>query len=168
MIKSRFGWPLLGLYERWRRSTRKSNISAGSTTRRRTPYSGVECQPPHAVSEDQPAPYVRYPPSVIYMRCRTCTNVTTVTTTWTNIKSSSNIITGGGSAILSIPCDRESCDHARDQQRVVTPGGFRRTRPPLPDLKFIRSILSYVNTARLNRIGKSDTLPDMVIRHKLM
>ena len=79
-----------------------------------------------------------------------------------------NIITGGGSAILSIPCDRESCDHARDQQRVVTPGGFRRTRPPLPDLKFIRSIFSYVNTARLNRIGKSDTLPDMVIRHKLM
>ena len=78
------------------------------------------------------------------------------------------IITGGGSAILSIPCDRESCDHARDQQRVVTPGGFRRTRPPLPDLKFIRSIFSYVNTARLNRIGKSDTLPDMVIRHKLM
>ena len=75
---------------------------------------------------------------------------------------------GGGSAILSIPCDRESCDQSRDQQRVVTPGGFRRTRPPLPDLKFIRSIFSYVNTARLNRIGKSDTLPDMVIRHKLM
>ena len=105
---------------------------------------------------------------VSYMRCRTCINVTTVTTTWTNIKSSPNIITGGGSAILSIPCGRESCDHARDQQRVVTPGGFRRTRPPLPDLKFIRSIFSYVNTARLNRIGKSDTLPDMVIRHKLM
>ena len=103
-----------------------------------------------------------------YMRCRTRINVTTVTTTWTNIKSSPNIITGGGSAILSIPCDRESCDHARDQQRVVIPGGFRRTRPPLPDLKFIRSIFSYVNTARLNRVGKSDTLPDMVIRHKLM
>ena len=144
MIKSRFGWPLLGLYERWRRSTRKSNISAGSTTRRRTPYSGVECQPTRHMHK------------------------TTVTTTWTNIKSSPNIITGGGSAILLIPCDRESCDHARDQQRVVTPGGFRRTRPPLPDLKFIRSIFSYVNTARLNRIGKSDTLPDMVIRHKLM
>ena len=42
----------------------------------------------------------------------------------------------------------ESCDHARDQQRVVTPGGFRRTRPSLPDLKFIRSIFSYVNTDR--------------------
>ena len=70
-----------------------------------------------------------------------------------------------GSAILSIPRDRESCDHARDQQRV-TPGGFRRTRPPLPDLKFIRSNFFCVNTARLYRIGKSDTLPDMVIRHK--
>ena len=27
---------------------------------------GCVPQPPHAVSEDQPAPYVRYPPSVIY------------------------------------------------------------------------------------------------------
>ena len=54
-----------------------------------------------------------------------------------------------------------------DQQRV-TPGGFRRTRPPLPDLKFIRSNFFCVNTARFYRIGKSDTLPDMVIRHKYM
>ena len=137
MIKSRFGWPLLGY----------------------TNGGADQC-------ENQTSPSATR--QVSYMRCRTCINVTTVTTTWTNIKSSPNIITGGGSAILSIPCDRESCDHARDQQRVVTPGGFRRTRPPLPDLKFIRSIFSYVNTARLNRIGKSDTLPDMVIRHKLM
>ena len=162
MIKSRFGWPLLGLYERWRRSTRKSNISAGSTTMRRTPYSLL------MLSLKTSLLLMCATRQVSYMRCRTCINVTTVTTTWTNIKSSPNIITGGRSAILSIPCHRESCDHARDQQRVVTPGGFRRTRPPLPDLKFIRSIFSYVNTALLNRIGKSDTLPDMVIRHKLM
>ena len=70
-----------------------------------------------------------------------------------------------GSAILSIPCDRESCDHARDQQ-CVTPGGFHRTRTSLPDLKFIRSNFFCVNTAHLYRIGKSDTLPDVVIRHK--
>ena len=45
----------------------------------------------------------------------------------------------------------------------VTPGGFHRTRPPLPDLKFIRSNFFCVNSARLFRIDKSDTLPDMVI-----
>ena len=49
---------------------------------------------------------------------------------------------------------------------VVTPGGFRRTLPRLPDLKLIRSNFFCVNNARLDRIGKSDTLPDMVIRHK--
>ena len=41
---------------------------------------------------------------------------------------------------------------------VVTPGGFRRT--------IIRSNFFCVNSARLDRIGKPDTLPDMVNRHK--
>ena len=50
--------------------------------------------------------------------------------------------------------------HARDQQRT-TPGEFRRTRPPLADLKFIRSNFFCVNTTRLYRIGISDTLPDI-------
>ena len=48
----------------------------------------------------------------------------------------------------------------------MTPGGFRRTLPRLSDLKLIRSNFFCVNSARLDRIGKSDTLPDMVIRHK--
>ena len=40
---------------------------------------------------------------VSYIRCRTCINVTTVTTTWTHIKSSPSIVITG-SAILSIRC----------------------------------------------------------------
>ena len=46
---------------------------------------------------------------------------------------------------------------------VVTPGIFRRTLPRLPDLKLIRSNLFCLNSARLDRIGKSDTLPDMSV-----
>ena len=44
--------------------------------------------------------------------------------------------------------------------------GTKPTTCPLPEIKFIRSNFFCVNTARLYRIGKSDTLPDMVIRHK--
>ena len=62
-------------------------------------------QTPHTLSKYQPAPYVRYPPSVIYPlpHMHKSLNVTTVTTTWTHIRSSPSIVITG-SAILSIRC----------------------------------------------------------------
>ena len=73
--------------------------------------------------------------------CRTCINVTT---TWTHINCSPNIVITGSLVNtmwqrIMWPCTLPT---TRDTHwPVVTPGGFRRTLPRLPDLKLIRSNL---------------------------
>ena len=91
--------------------------------------------------------------------CRTCIHVTT---TWTHINSSPNIVITGSLVNtmwqrIMWPCTLPT---TRDTHwPVVTPGGFCRTLPRLPDLKLIRSNFFCLNSARLDRIGKSDTVP---------